>query len=55
MLLLAKNFVNDTASSVKNADAITVKGTMEATEAAAAVAFLVVEYIFMRILEKWKN
>ena len=53
--ILVTNVFNDASISATNAGVIAAEGTMEVTVAAAAVAFLVVEYIFMRILEKWKN
>ena len=53
--IIATNVINDDSVSATNAGVIAVEDTMEVTVTAAAVAFLVVEYIFMRILEKWKN
>ena len=54
---MVTNAANDANYDSKNSDDITVKDAMEATVASsvAAVAFLVVEYCFMIIIEKWKN
>ena len=53
--MLATNVLNDTSDIATNSDSITLEDAMEVIAAAAAVAFLVVDYFFHDNVRKWKN